>query len=179
MWRNINNTGSVISVSSVIYLSYLNIFLIQKLARQVWLNARSLCMILFGYNMIMRWLCALRMHCRCIVVYRSLTWICCIFQIMKQKCFLCPCFLNNWTPLCYVMPGYWFSRFSVIRYWFKRTRYQLLDPYSFRSWYSKYSTKAVQWQIYNNTLCLNNKYWKAPMPIILYWGKCDIVMSIT
>lgn len=138
MWRNIDNTGSVISVSSVIYLSYLNIFLIQKLARQVWLNARSLCMILFGYNMIMRWLCALR----CIVVYRSLTWICCIFQIMMQKCFLCPCFLNNWTPLCYVMPGYWFSRFSVIRYWFKRTRYQLLDPYSFRSWYSKYSRQC-------------------------------------
>lgn len=135
-------------------------------------------MILLGSNMIMRWLCALRMHCRCIVVYRSLTWICCIFQIMKQKCFLCPCFLNNWTPLCYVMPGYWFSRFSVIKILIQTYAISVTWPLLFSVVVFKI-LKAVQWQIYNNTLCLNNKYWKAPMPIILYWGKCDIVMSIT
>lgn len=157
--------------------------------------------------MIMRWLCALRMHRRCIVVYRSLTWICCIFQIMTEKCFLYLCFLNNWTPLCCVIPGYWLSRISVIRHWILLKRYQLLDLNSFRPWYSKYSRQCIEkfttthfiwiinvesppyplyfvckmWHSYVNNLKLKEIAWtylfKASYDTILYYG--DLMMFST
>lgn len=98
------------------------------------------------------------------------------FKIMTGK-MLSLCFPKNLTLLCYVIPGYWLSRISVIRLWIFLKRYLLLDLNSFRPWYWKYSRQC------SDEFTTTHSIWRinierAPYPLYMYlvwvkmWHSC-------